>query len=138
MKKLILAAVAGYVWIMASGFLIHGVWLNSDYTKIADILRPPDQFHRKFWIMWVGQLILAAAFAYIYSRGAEKKPWAGQGVRYGVLMTFFTVIPQSLGEYVVFPIPHMLAVKWMCVGALQLIVMGLIVASILKEKEAGA
>lgn len=133
MKKLVLAVVLGYVWLMLTNFLVHGVWLMSQYAAIPDSWRPMAQMHRKFWIMWVGQLIFAAMFAYIYKRGAEKKPWPGQGLRYGILATFFTVIPYSLSEYVIYRVPYMLAVKWMCAGAVQLIVMGLIVAAILQE-----
>lgn len=133
MKKLIIAAVVAYVWLMLTNFLIHGLWLMSEYAAIPDTWRPMAQMQQKMWIMWVGQLIFAAMFAYIYKRGAEKKPWAGQGLRYGILTTFFTVIPYSLTEYVIYRVPHMLAVKWMCAGAVQLILAGLLVAAIQKE-----
>lgn len=48
-------------------------------------------------------------------------------------MTHFTVIPYSLSEYVVYIIPHMLAVKWMILGGIQLVILGLVVAGIMKE-----
>ena len=133
MKKLIIAAVVAFVWFMVSDYLIHGVWLMPEYRRIPDSWRPMADMQHKMWIMWLGTLLFAVMFAYIYKRGAEKKPWVGQGVRYGILMVLFASIPTVLGEYVVFRVPHMLAVKWMCAYAVQLIVAGLLVAAIQKE-----
>jgi uncharacterized membrane protein len=72
-------------------------------------------------------------FAYIYTRGRENKSWLEQGIRYGIVMTFMTVVPYSLSEYVVYIVPYMLAIKWMVAGGLQLILLGLIVAAICKD-----
>jgi hypothetical protein len=135
-KKLVLAIIVAYVVLMGSNFLIHSVWLMKDYQAIPTAWRPMDQMQQKIWIMWIGQLFFAILFAYIYTRGLEAKPWVAQGIRYGILMTFFTVIPYSLGEYVVYRVPHMLAVKWMIAGGIQLIVLGLIVAGIYKSPRA--
>jgi hypothetical protein len=36
----------------------------------------------------------------VYVCGREDKPWIGQGLRYGVLMTLFTIVPSALNDYV--------------------------------------
>ena len=41
--------------------------------------------------------------------------------------------PYSLSEYVVYLVPHVLAVKWMVAGGIQLVILGLIVAAIYKD-----
>ena len=133
-KKPIVAIVVGYVVLMATDWLIHDVWLMRDYAAVPDSWRPFADMQHKMWIMWVGEFIFAAAFAFIYARGVESKPWIGQGIRYGIVMTFMTVIPTSLGEYVIYRIPHMLAVKWMVAGAIQLVILGLVVAGIYKKQ----
>jgi hypothetical protein len=135
-KKLAMAIVVAYIILMGSNFLIHSVWLMPDYAATPDSWRPIADMQRKIWVMWLGQLLFAAMFAYIYTRGVEAKPWVGQGIRYGILIALFTVIPYSLAEYTIYQVPHRLAVKWMIAGTIQIIVLGLVVAGIYKKSPA--
>jgi hypothetical protein len=133
MKKLVIATIAAYVVLMATNYLIHSVWLMPDYAAIASSHRTMEGIMHRFWAMAVGQVFFAAMFAYIYTRGRENKPWLEQGIRYGIVMTFMTVVPYSLSEYVVYIVNYMLVVKWMVAGGIQLIILGLIVAAIFKN-----
>ena len=130
MKKLVLATVAGYVALMATNYVVHSIWLMSDYAAIPASHRSPEGMMHRFWAMLIGQFFFAALFAYIYQRGAESKPWPAQGIRYAILVTFLTVVPYSLSDYVVYLVPYQLVIKWMIAGAIQLGIMGLIVAAI--------
>jgi hypothetical protein len=136
MKKLVAAIVAAYVVLMGTNYLVHEILLMPDYDAIPLSHRTNAGIQHRMWIMAIGQLFFAALFAYIYTRGAEKKPWLAQGIRYGILITFLTVVPYSLSEYVVYLVPYMLAIKWMICGGIQMIILGLIVAGILKEPAA--
>jgi hypothetical protein len=136
MKKLLFAIVAAYIVLMLMNYLVHQVWLMSDYAAIPASHRSPAGIMHRFWAMAVGQFIFAALFAYIYTRGAEKKPWLVQGVRYGMLITLLTVVPTALGEYVVYIVPYQLAIKWMIAGGIQMVILGLIVAGICSESAA--
>jgi hypothetical protein len=136
MKKLLLAIVAAYIVLMLTNYLVHSVWLMSDYAAIPASHRSPAGIMHRFWAMAVGQFFFAALFAYIYTRGAEKKSWLAQGIRYGILIAFLTVIPTALGEYVVYIVPYQLAIKWMIAGGIQMIILGLIVAGICNESAA--
>jgi hypothetical protein len=136
MKKLVLAIVAAYIVLMFTNYLVHSVWLMSDYAAIPASHRNPQGILHRFWAMAIGQFFFAAMFAYIYTRGRERKPWMVQGIRYGIIMTFMTVIPYSLSEYVVYIIPYQLAIKWMIAGGIQLIILGLVVAGISTEQPA--
>lgn len=133
MKKLIAAIVAAYVILMGTNYLIHDILLMPDYDAIPLSHRDNAGIAHRMWAMAIGQFFLAAIFAYIYKRGMERKSWAMQGIRYGILMTFLMVIPYSLSEYVVYLVPHILAIKWMIFGGIQMILMGLAVAAICKE-----
>lgn len=133
-KKLVLAMVFCYAVLIGTNYLIHSVWLMSDYAATSNTWRPMADMMHKMWVMFVGQAFFAALFCYIYSRGAETKPWLAQGIRFGILMTLFTVIPYSLGEYTVYNVPHILAVKWMIAGCIQMIILGLIAAGICRKQ----
>ncbi|MGB8541254.1 MAG: hypothetical protein WCD49_06410 [Candidatus Acidiferrales bacterium] len=133
MKKLVIATIATYVVLMATNYLIHSVWLMPDYAAIASSHRTIEGIMHRFWAMALGQFFFAAMFSYIYTRGRESKPWLEQGIRYGIVMTFMTVVPYSLSDYVVYIVNYMLVIKWMIAGGIQLIILGLIVAAIFKD-----
>jgi len=133
MKRLIAAIVAAYVILMGTNYLIHGILLMPDYDAIPLSHRDNAGIAHRMWVMAIGQFLLAAIFTYIYTRGVERKAWVVQGIRYGILMTFLMVIPYSLSEYMVYLVPHILAIKWMIFGGIQMILMGLAVAAICKE-----
>jgi hypothetical protein len=133
MKKLVMAIVAVFVLLMATNYIVHSVWLQPDYDAIPLSHRNLEGIQHRFWIMVVGQFFFSAMFAYIYTRGRENKPWMVQGIRYGILVTFLTVVPTALSEYVVYIIPYVLAIKWMAAGGIQLILAGLAVAAICKD-----
>ena len=132
MKKLVSATVLVYAWVMATGYLINSVWLMKDYMLTPDSWRPQAVMQHKFWIMWAAELLFTVMFVRVYSRGLEKKPWVGQGIRYGIVMSLLVMIPESLTEYVIYRVHHILAIKWMVSGTAQFIVMGLIVAFVYK------
>jgi hypothetical protein len=132
MKKLALAIIVSYAVLMATNYLIHSIWLMPDYNAIPSSHRSLTGIVHRFWAVAVGQFFLAAVFAYIYSRCVERKPWLAQGLRYGIVMTLFAVIPFSLSQYDTYVIPYMLAVKWMVAGGIQMLLMGIIVAAIYK------
>ena len=136
MKKLIIAIVAAYLVLMGTNYLIHSVWLMPDYDAIPFSHRSIVGIMRRFWAMALGQFFFAALFSYVYTRGMQRKPWLGQGFRYGILMTLFTVIPFSLSEYDTYIVPYRLVIKWMIAGGVQMIILGIIVAVICKESSA--
>lgn len=133
MKKLLLAIIAAYVLLMGTNYLVHSIILMPDYDAIPLSHRTNSGIAERMWAMAIGQFFLAAAFAFIYTRGQERKPWLLQGIRYGIVITFLTVVPYSLSEYMVYLVPYMLAIKWMVAGGIQMILMGIVVAAICKE-----
>jgi len=133
MKKLIIAIVVAYAVLMGTNYLIHSVWLMPDYDAIPLSHRSIVGIMDRFWAVALGQFFFAALFSYVYTRGMQRKPWLGQGIRYGILMTFLTMVPFSLSEYDTFIVPYGLVIKWMIAGGLQLLLLGIIVAAVCQE-----
>ncbi len=133
LKKFLAAVVIGYILLTALGYLIHNVWLRPVYQQYAHVWRPESVLLHKLWVMWVGQFIFTVMFAWVYTHGVENKPWAGQGIRYGILMTLLAVVPVACTEYTIYSIPYTLALKWMAAGGIQLIVLGLVVGWFLRK-----
>lgn len=140
-KKLAGAIVAAFVILFVAGYLVHGVWLGGTYRSMAlqgFSFRAQEALQHRLWIVWVSDLLYSILFAWVYARGMERKSWLGQGIRFGILMSLFTVVPSALNDYVVYNLPHMLVVDWMAAGFVTLVLMGLAVAAILKAPPATA
>jgi hypothetical protein len=138
-KRMILAVVVVFVALVVAGALIHGVWLGSTYEAMRNdgfSFRTPDALRHRLWLIWLGDLLYAVLFVWVYLRGREDRPWAAQGLRYGVLMTLFTIVPSALNQYTVYNLQHMLVVKWIVAGGAVLVILGLLVAAIFQKKTA--
>jgi hypothetical protein len=135
-KKLVGAVVLAFLILFVAGLLVHRVWLASTYrgmTAEGFLFRTQDAIQHKLWIACVSDLLYSILFAWVYVRGIEPKPWASQGIRFGILMWLFTVVPASLNDYVVYNLHHILVIKWIAAGFITFIVMGLAVAAVLKR-----
>ena len=102
-KKFLIAWIVIFVaWFLGS-FVVHGVLLAGDYTRLGGLFRTPADSQHYFPLMILAHVMLAGAFAWIYARGVEPKPWLGQGVRFGIAVAFLTTIPTYLIYFVVQP-----------------------------------
>jgi hypothetical protein len=137
-KKIIGAIVAGFVVSALGHYLIHSVWLIKDYQASSDVWRTQEAMMHRMYAFLLSTLSLVAGAVLIYIRGVEVKPWAGQGIRFGVLLALVTAVPQSLQEYAVYPIHHELALKWIAGEGLLAIVLGLVIAAICGPKPAAS
>jgi archaellum biogenesis protein FlaJ (TadC family) len=136
MKKAIGAMVAGFVVQLAGLFLIHSILLKQDYLDTASVWRNYEAQTARVWAMLLAVLIYVVGAVLIYVRGAEAKPWIGQGLRFGILISLVTVAYGSLSGWVILPIPHMLVVKWIVCESVLSVVFGLVVAAICQPKPA--
>ena len=125
-KRWLLASVTVFVVIMALEFLIHGVLLAGTYQQTASLWRPQAEMQRLMWIFWVGYLVFALFFAFIYAKGYEKgKPGLGQGVRFGFYVGAMLSVMHSFGQYVILPIPLALSFYWFVAILVEFIAAGI-------------
>jgi len=127
-KKFFVAwAVVFVVWMLGS-FVVHGVLLNADYASLPNMFRQETDAQKYFPFMLLAHVILAGAFVWIYARGAEAKPWLGQGLRFGAAVAFLTVIPTYTIYYAVQPMPGVAVVKQIVFDGILLLILGAVVA----------
>lgn len=130
-KKWLLASLAVVVVFFVLEMIIHGVLLQGLYMKTAQAWRPVAEMGGLMWLSWIGYIIFAPFFAFIYTRGYETgKSGLGQGVRYGVLMAMMLSPMQSLSWYAVLPIPGILAFYWFLAGMVVITASGIAVGLI--------
>ena len=107
---------------------MHGALLQADYAKLTSLFRPEPDQQQHFALMILAHVILAGALVWVYARGAEAKPWIGQGLRFGLAIALLTVVPTYMIYYVVQPMPGIVVVKQILFDGVLLLVLGTVVA----------
>lgn len=123
-KKFAIAWLVVFVVWMLGSFIVHGTLLHADYSKLPTLFRPEADAGQYFPFMILAHVIMAGAFAWVYSRGVEAKPWLGQGIRFGLVIALLTVVPMYTIYYCVQPMPGILAVKQIVFDGVLLLVLG--------------
>jgi len=114
-------------WFIGS-YIVHGVLLNGDYMALSMLFRTPADSQKYFPLMILAHVLLSGAFAWIYARGVESKPWVAQGVRFGIAVAFLTTVPTYLIYYCVQPMPGELVVKQIIFDGILMVILGVLVA----------
>ena len=136
-KRLILAIAVAFVFIFATDFLIHAVWLAPDYKASAQLWRPEGEMNARFpWLM-TAQLLAAITFVIIWATGFAARGTLPLACAYGFLLGLAVQVT-TIVTYVVSPLPPDLALKWFCSGLAQAIVLGALTFLIYKPSSAGA
>jgi len=136
-KKFLIAwPVIFIVWLVGS-FVVHGVLLNADYTKLANLFRPEADAQQYMPWMILAHVIMSGAFVWIYSGGVEARPWLGQGLRFGFVVALLTIVPTYMIYYVVQPMPGAVVVKQIVCDGVLLLVLGAVVAFLYRRDNRG-
>lgn len=135
-KQSALATIVIFIaWMLGSGF-VHGGLLHDDYGQLPNLFRTDVEMQKYFGWMLLAHLMASFALVWIYSRGVSASPWLGQGVRFGIVVAFLTVIPTYMIFYVVQPMPGVMVVKQCVFDGILMVVLGIIVAFMYRPKAA--
>jgi len=136
-KKFLIAWPVIFLVRLVGSFVVHGVLLNADYTKLANLFRPEADAQQYMPWMILAHVIMSGAFVWIYSRGVEARPWLGQGLRFGFVIALLTIVPTYMIYYVVQPMPGAVVVKQIVCDGVLLLVLGAVVAFLYRRDNRG-
>ena len=75
-------------------------------------------------------------FGIVYAQGYEPRRGAlGQGLRYGLIMASMLAPINSLGWYVILPIPQRLCFLWFVAGFSEMVILGVAASFVYKPAE---
>ena len=135
--KFVIAGIAGFLISLIGGFVFHGFLLHGDYAQIPNLMRTDANAMNYLPFMMASHLIKGFAFAWIYKKGLTPGvPALTQGLKYGVATVFLVTVPLYLVYYAVQPMPGMLVVKQIVSDSIVMILMGVVVAMIIKQAAA--
>ena len=133
-KRFFIAWVAAFIVWMAGSFVVHGLLLHPEYLQLPKLFRSDADSQQYFPLMILAHVVMAAAFVWIYARGAEAKPWLGQGLRYGVAVALLTVVPTYVIYLAVQPMPAALVAKQIVFDGIVLLILGAVVAFVYRDR----
>lgn len=131
--RLILTIVAGFVYIFASDYLIHEIWLGADYKASASLWRTEFGMQSRLPLMFGAQLLCSLAFMYIWAKTGWRRRSLADGAVFGFWMGVFQQV-MTIVLYVVIPLPNTLALKWFFGGLLQTVLLGVVAAAVYKPR----
>jgi hypothetical protein len=120
---------------MGGSFLVHGTLLGAEYAALPGLFRPEAESQDRFPLMVAAHAVMAAAFVWMYSRGIAARPWAGQGLRFGLAAALLTAAPTYTIYYVVQPMPGHLVVRQILFDGALVLVLGLATAFTLRRRD---
>jgi hypothetical protein len=132
-KKFFIAWIVIFVAWMAGSFVVHGVLLHDDYAKLGNLFRPESDAQQYFPLMVLAHVLLSGAFAWIYARGVEAKPWFAQGIRFGAAIALLTIVPTYLIYYVVQPMPGAVVAKQIVFDGILMLILASIAAFMYRQ-----
>ncbi len=133
-RRWLLASLAVFSTVAVLEFVIHGFVLGGLYQQTASAWRPLAEAEKLMWMFWIGYLVFAPFFTLLYVKGYESgKPGVGQGLRFGFYVGAMLSVMNSLGWYVVLPIPLVLAVCWFFTILVIFTVAGVVAGSVYRE-----
>ncbi len=124
-KRLVIAIIVGVVFVSATDYLIHEVWLKPEYDATQQLWRMKPEMQALLPWMFGAQFLFAAAFVLIWAGGMADHHGLKCAVVYGLLMGVFNQT-FTIVMYVVMPLPGDLAVKWFAANTLQCLLLGII------------
>lgn len=133
-KRFAAALVVTYVFVLGFEWLLHG-WLLADvYSETAELWRTPEaMMSTMLGGLLLGYLIFVAFFAAIYLR-ARRTGALAEGASYGLLMGLL-LSGVSIMFYAVQPLPAELLIYWCLGGIAEMLIAGMLLAAVYKERE---
>ena len=130
-KSLIIATIVAFVTIWGTDILIHQVWLSSAYGETKHLWRPEVEMMARMPLMFLGQLLSAAAFCTIFAMFVAEKRSVSSTMKFALCVALFSAGGQII-MYAVQPVPGSLVIKWCVAYIVQLLVLGFIVHKVYK------
>ncbi|HVI57390.1 MAG TPA: hypothetical protein VM619_00755 [Luteimonas sp.] len=124
--------VCGLVMSIAAlllGFVVHGLLLAPDYAALGAMYRSEQDSGRYIPWMVLAHVLVGFAMTWIYAQGfSGGRSTSAQGLRFGLAMALFSTVPGFLVYYAVQPLPVALVCKQVVLGAIAMLLLGLLVA----------
>ena len=133
-KKFIIAVVAVFIFFSAFDYVFHEILLKSAYEATSNLWRPDEVMDQYFMWFMLGQFIFTLGFVALFTK-AFKRGGIAEGAIFGLLLSILFIGNLSIW-HAVLPSTGGLIINWIFGTTIVLILAGIIVAFIYKNKSA--
>lgn len=134
-KRLILAILVAFVFVLATDFLIHGVWLQPTYHATASLWRTEPEMQARMGWTFGAHFLAALTFVVLWARGFAEQACLRCAVMYGLFMGLFSQAG-TIMTYVVTPVPAEIPLKWFFSALVQAVLLGVVTFFVYRPKPA--
>ena len=123
----LLASVVLFVVALAWNAFLHLIVLRAANASVQHLRRP--DLADKTWLA----LVLTAAIVVVFVSGYRqfaRDGSAGEGLRYGLFFAVLAGLLVDLNQYVLYPIPAVVAAQWFLGGLVEFSLYGILVTQI--------
>lgn len=130
-KRFALTTLAGFIFIFAFEFVVHGILLADTYEQTTHLWRPMEDMASYMPFMHAMQLAFVTILAFIYTRHHEGKGLS-EGIRFGSYLGLLLGVVM-ISMYAWMPISFTLAAMWFAATLIEIIALGIIFSLIYKN-----
>ena len=131
----VVATIVSYILLTTMEVLVHGALLVSRYAELGSHWLPEPVMRSRAWLMWIGYLIFAMLFPYIYTRGYRGGSGPAEGLLYGLWIGLLIFLPRTLLNLSTLSIDGVIMGTWGVAGLIESMIVGVVVGSIYRPKE---
>ncbi len=129
-KRFIIASISVFVTFLVLDFLVHGVILSGTYAILQGVWR--SDMNRIMWMMYLATFVFSFVFTWLFVRGYRKGEIM-EGLVFGLVMGTGMNIMAAMGQYVMYPLPGAMCVKWFIFGTIEYCFAGIIASTVYSD-----
>ncbi len=133
-KRFAVSGLLVFVTSVLYNGLVHGVLLKDSYDSIRHLLR--EDMNQKMWLSLMATLAISYLFVFNFTKWSRGKG-IREGIVYGIFFACLIGLFVDVNQYVMYPLPYGMVVKWFISGLMEFVLAGIIISLIYREKQAG-
>jgi hypothetical protein len=122
-KRLIITSTTIFIFALLWNGFIHGVILRDASAALANITRPVADRNLQLSLLLTAALALLFVWSYAYT---ARRGTLLEGISHGFFFAILAGFLVDLNQYLLYPIPGSLAIKWFASGLIEFCIYGII------------
>lgn len=122
-KRLVTASAVIFIFALLWNGLIHGVILRDANSVLANIARSEADRNMGLSLLLTAGLAFLFVWSYAY---AARRSSLHEGISHGFFFAVLVGILVDLNQYVLYPLPASLVVKWFVFGLVEFCLYGIL------------
>ncbi len=130
-RKFVLASIVIFIVAILWNYVLHSIILAVESEAVKNLFR--TDMKDKLWLSLFMALIIIMIFVYGYTR-ISTKGTVLEGALYGFVFGITAGLLVDVNQYILYPLPESLVIKWFLFGVLEFTIYGVLVSRLYRKK----